>query len=262
MPSIGGILLFGVDKENVMPDAKIKCARFRGKKSTEFLDVFETSAGLIQTVNKTVAFISRHTTQGIKIGTTTHEKVPEYPDLAIREAVINAVVHADYSIKGMNVRVGVYDDRIEITNPGSLPFGISMEHIFSGISKLRNRVVGRVFHELRLIEQWGTGISRIRETCHNANLPEPVFEELGTSFRVTLYSGSSPRISQRPWELEIVEYLYLHNTISTKQAAELWKISDRGARMRIRLLIDEKIIIKIATNPNDPKTVYVLQSEI
>ena len=262
VPSIGGILLFGANKENILPDAKIKCARFKGTTSSEFLDTLETGSGLISAVDEVIVFIRRHTRQGLKIGATSHTVTPEYPEIALREAVINAIVHTDYSIKGMNIRVGIYDDRIEISNPGCLPFGISMEHIFSGISKLRNRVIGRVFNELRLIEQWGTGISRIKEACHLANLPEPRFEEFGTSFRITLYSGSAPQVSQRIWELKLVEYLQIHEEISSSKAAELWGISERGARMRLMRLFEENIITRIASSPNDPNTVYILQSKI
>lgn len=262
VPSIGGILLFGANKENILPDAKIKCARFKGASSSEFLDNLEIGSGLISAVDEVIAFIRRHTRQGLKIGATSHTVTPEYPEIALREAVINAIVHTDYSIKGMNIRVGIYDDRIEISNPGCLPFGVSMEHIFSGISKLRNRVIGRVFHELRLIEQWGTGISRIKEACHLANLPEPRFEEFGTSFRITLYSGSAPQASQRIWELKLVEYLQIHNEISSSKAAELWGMSERGSRMRLRRLVEENIITRIASSPNDPNTVYILRSKI
>lgn len=260
VPSIGGLLLFGLNKSTEFPDAKIKCARFRGKMSTEFEDNLEISSGLIDAVDETIAFIRRHTKQGLEIGTTAHKAVPEYPDIAIRESIINAIVHADYAIKGMSIRVGIFDDRIEITNPGGLPFGISMEHIFSGVSKLRNRVIGRVFHELGLIEQWGTGISRIKETCNQANLPEPRFEELGASFRVTLYSGSQPHMTKRDWELQLVEYLQKHQEISSKQAADLWGISERAARTKLKVLTEDRVITKIATNPNDPKTIYVLRS--
>lgn len=258
VPSIGGILLFGINKEEQYPDVRIKCARFKGKTSAEFLDVFETAAGLVQAVDDTIMFIRRHTMQQLKIGATTHEVVPQYPASAVREAVINAIVHADYAIQGMSIKVAIYDDRIEISNPGMLPFGLSMEHILSGISKLRNRIIGRVFHELGLIEQWGTGISRISEACKEAGLPEPRFEELGTSFKVTLYTPSSIRITQKSWETIIMKYLNEHKQISAKQAAELWNISERGARTKIRKLMNEKILTRIATSPNDPKAVYVL----
>lgn len=115
---------------------------------------------------------------------------------------------------------------------------------------------------MRLIEQWGTGISRIKEACHLANLPEPRFEEFGTSFRITLYSGSAPQVSQRIWELKLVEYLQIHNEISSSKAAELWEMSERGARMRLRILVEENIITRIASSPNDPNTVYILRSKI
>lgn len=74
-----------------------------------------------------------------------------YPPEAIREAVINAVVHTDYSQRGAPIRLAIFDDRIEIENPGLLPFGLTIEEIRLGVSRLRNRVIGRVFHELGLI---------------------------------------------------------------------------------------------------------------
>ena len=65
----------------------------------------------------------------------------------------------------MNIKVAVFDDRIEINSPGALPFGLTLESALSGVSKLRNRVIGRVFRELKLIEQWGTGLNRIIWAC-------------------------------------------------------------------------------------------------
>jgi predicted HTH transcriptional regulator len=76
-------------------------------------------------------------------------------------------------------------NRLEIENPGLLPFGLTIEDIQKGISKLRNRVIGRVFHELGLIEQWGSGIQRMTAACHERGLDAPRFEEIGTHFRVS-----------------------------------------------------------------------------
>lgn len=83
----------------------------------------------------------------------------EIPEVAIREAVINAVVHADYAQTGAPIRIAVFEDRIEIDN------------------------LGRVFQQLRLIEQWGSGIQRMTAACIEAGLPAPVFEEIGISRR-------------------------------------------------------------------------------
>ena len=79
------------------------------------------------------------------------------PLVAIREATMNAVVHSDYAQVGSPIRIAVFDDRIEIENPGLLPFGLTVEDILQGVSKLRNRVIGRVFHELHLIEHGAVG---------------------------------------------------------------------------------------------------------
>src|ERR1039458_4855526 len=99
---------------------------------------------------------------------------------------MNAIVHADYAQRGAPVRVALFDDRLEIENPGLLPFGLTIEDIQRGISKLRNRVLGRVFLELKLIEQWGSGIQRMTAACVDRGLDAPRFEEIGTHFRVTL----------------------------------------------------------------------------
>ena len=83
---------------------------------------------------------------------------------------MNAIVHADYAQQGAPIRIALFDDRIEIENPGLLPFGLTIEDIMQGVSKLRNRVIGRVFHELHLIEQWGSGIQRMTAACQEAGL--------------------------------------------------------------------------------------------
>jgi predicted HTH transcriptional regulator len=67
---------------------------------------------------------------------------------------MNAIVHADYAQQGAPIRIALFDDRTEIENPGLRPFGLTIADIMQGVSKLRNRVIGQVFHELHLIEQW------------------------------------------------------------------------------------------------------------
>ncbi|MGC9030559.1 MAG: ATP-binding protein, partial [Desulfomonilaceae bacterium] len=193
-----------------------------------------------------------------EIGRLRRTDIHEYPPLAVREALINAVVHADYSIGGMQIRLAVFDDRIEIANPGMLPFGITMEAALSGVSRLRNRVIGRVFRELGLIEQWGSGIGRMIAACNEAGIAAPSFEEIGNSFRVTLYNKrTSPSEEKRSlWQAELKEYLREHGEIGTAQAARLWNVSDRAARSRLQHLVKKGLLTEIGTGPKDPKRVY------
>lgn len=79
----------------------------------------------------------------------------------VREATMNAIVHADYAQRGAPIRIALFDDRLEIENPGLFPFGLTIEDIQKGVSKLRNRVIGRIFQELGLIKHWGSGIQRM-----------------------------------------------------------------------------------------------------
>jgi predicted HTH transcriptional regulator len=96
--------------------------------------------------------------------------------------VINAVAHADYAQRGAPIRIAIFDDRLEIENPGLHPFGLTVPDLEHDISKLRNRVIGRVFHALGLIEQWGSGIQRMTAACREAGLPDPRLEEIATRF--------------------------------------------------------------------------------
>jgi ATP-dependent DNA helicase RecG len=88
-----------------------------------------------------------------RIGTMRREDIPEYPEVAIREVLVNAIAHADYSLTGMHIFVAIYSDRMEVQNPGMLPFGMTMDDFRSGVSKIRNRVIARVFRELGLMEE-------------------------------------------------------------------------------------------------------------
>src|SRR5437773_5111941 len=84
------------------------------------------------------------------------------------------------------MRVSIFDDRLEVENPGLLRLGLTVEDLHRGISKLRNRVIGRVFYTLGLIEEWGSGVQRMTAACRDTRLPAPAFEETGARFRVTI----------------------------------------------------------------------------
>jgi ATP-dependent DNA helicase RecG len=92
-------------------------------------------------------------------------------------------VHSDYSQRGAPIRVAFFDDRIEIENPGILLPGMTIEDMKQGISKIRNPVIARVFRELNLIEQWGSGVRRIFQDAEDQGLPSPEIIELGLRLR-------------------------------------------------------------------------------
>lgn len=131
-----------------------------------------------------VAFVERNIKKGSKIGRVYREDRWEYPMLAIRELIINAVIHRDYSFQGKDIKVAIFDDMLEITSPGTIPPSIDLNNLTAGQSELRNRTLGPIFKELRLIEQWGTGFQKLFDELKEYPEIELKFNEPGLSFQV------------------------------------------------------------------------------
>ena len=159
------------------------------------------------------------------------------------------------------IQVAIFDDRMEITNPGPLPLGLSLETALSGISQLRNKVLGRVFRELGLIEQWGSGLPRMFETCLQRRLPPPKFQELDLFFRVTLYPMTVASKPQLPWHASLFSYVRQHAKISVTEAAKLWKVSSRTATARLKVLCQEGLLMELSKGPFDPHKVFILPKQ-
>jgi ATP-dependent DNA helicase RecG len=105
----------------------------------------------------------------------------------LREVVINALVHTDYSQRGASIRIAFFDDRIEVENPGIPLPGMTIEDMKSGVSKIRNPAIARVFRELKLIEQWSSGVRNILRQSREMGLPEPLVQEIGMRLRFTIF---------------------------------------------------------------------------
>ena len=99
--------------------------------------------------------------------------------------------HTDYSHKGASIRISIFDDRIEVENPGILLPGLTLEDLLNGLSKLRNKVIGRIFKKLNLVENWGSGIKGIFNAANEFGLPHPKIEEIGMRIRFTIYLSNS-----------------------------------------------------------------------
>ena len=116
------------------------------------------------------------------------QDIYEIPPDAIRELIINAMVHRSYLDHGM-IQVAVYDDRLEITSPGKLPMGQTMERMKEGYSKIRNEALAHAFAYMNLIEHWGSGIPRIIDKVKTAGLREPEFIGGEVDLRINIYRG-------------------------------------------------------------------------
>ncbi len=256
VPTVGGMILFGADRERHFPDAWIQAGRFGGIDKSRIVDRTEIHTLPVRAVEEAIAFVQKHTLHGAEIGSVRRKERWNLPPVAVREAVINAVVHTDYAQRGAPLRLSIFDDRLEVENPGLLPFGLTLEDLPHGVSKLRNRVIGRVFHALGLIEQWGSGIQRMCAACREAGLPAPVFEELATRFRVTIATTAIGPPLLDETDQAILACLPDGQGLSTSQIAAEIDLTPRATRTRLARLVGRGLVREIGTGPHDPRRRY------
>ena len=164
--------------------------------------------------------------------------------------------HTDYSLRGAPIRVSIFTDRIEIENSALLQWGLTINDIKSGVSKLRNKVIGRVFYELGIIEQWGSGIMRMISVCLKYGLPEPIFEEIGARIRITFFKQKTAKMTLDPIDREIIDFIKINGAAATQEIVILTNRSRRSIINRLSRLVDAGLLIEIALSTNDPRKKY------
>lgn len=194
VPTQGAVLLFGKAREQYFPDAWVQCGRFRGSDKVEIFDQADIHEHLPDAVTAIELFLKKHAFKTAQFGAMRREDVWSIPLTILREAIVNALVHCDYSQRGTPIRIAFFDDRIDIESPGMLLPGMTVEDMKSGVSRIRNPVIARVFRELHLIEQWGSGVRRIFAEAAEQGLPEPAITEMGTGLRLSIYLREPVRI--------------------------------------------------------------------
>ncbi len=165
----------------------IKCARFKGNTMSVFTDKKEYGGDVFSILENTQSFVLNHINLKGEIKGLYRTDTYEIPVPAIREALINAIVHRDYVNQGRDIKVGIYDDIVNVVSPGGLPNTITIEDALNGRSEARNRVLANVFKELGLIEQWGTGLKRIINECKEHGLTLPIISEKNDFFDVEIF---------------------------------------------------------------------------
>lgn len=189
VPTNAGILAACDDPTRFLPSAWVQCERLRGPSGTDIFDQREVQGPMPRAVDKVMEFLLKHAYKTAVFGEVKRRDVYSIPVEAIREVVVNALVHASYAERGTPIRVGFYDDRIQVESPGLLLPGMTVESM-RRTSRLRNPSLARIFREAGIMEQWGTGVQRVFEQIAEAGLPEPRVEEVMDRLRFTVYGPS------------------------------------------------------------------------
>lgn len=258
-PTVAGILLFSNEPEKYIPGAIIKCARFKGIEMDEFIDQKIIKGSLFSHIEETIVFFKKNVKRGAKIEGLYRKEEYEYPETAIREAVVNAVCHRDYSRKGADIKFAIFDDRIEITSPGGLLPHISLLDLGTGVSELRNKIIGRIFNETGLIEGWGTGIRRIRQQIEDKGLMPPEFKENNGFFKTIIYNEPlHEQFELDTDEKEIIAYIRKQGKASTKELEEVVEKSKATIKRKIRILTEKGYLVWKGKSRKDPSGYYEL----
>ena len=226
------------------------------------LERSERNDNIYEQIEEAYQFVLRHINMSAQINGIVRRDVYELPVRAVREAIINAVTHRSY-MDDSCVQVSVYDDRMEVLSPGMLYGGLDLEAALEGKSKCRNAAVSEAFHYMKLIEAWGTGLGRIRNSCREYGLKEPVIDEFGDGFRVVFFrkemeeNQDEIRKSGNPalpdTELFIIKYIRENDQCTTTEIAGLLDITSRRARGILGSLVKKDVLRKVGNARN---TIY------
>jgi ATP-dependent DNA helicase RecG len=190
-PTVAAVLAFGKDPQRFFPLSSVNAIRFRGSSLADPpLDRREIQGTVDKIIDSSASFIQKFSTIGSIITGDSIRRVDitEYPGVAVREAIANAVTHRDYSDPGAQIDLYMFDDRIEIKSPGGLGGGLTKDDLQNQTGKrwLRNPTIAALLLELRYIEKAGTGIPRMFRALRENGSPDPSFYVDASSVRVTL----------------------------------------------------------------------------
>ncbi|MFN6193525.1 MAG: ATP-binding protein, partial [Planctomycetota bacterium] len=182
------VVLFGKTFLPDYPQCELRLARFRGTDKEEFLDQRSVRGPAFQLLEEAEIFCQRHFPMPAKMvsGQMRRQEKPLIPIDALREILVNALIHRDYTIAGGAVSLAIFDDRVEVWSAGGFPRGITPESLSQEhLSVPRNPILADVFHRTGLIERWGRGTNRVVAMCKDAGIAPPSFREITGAAVVT-----------------------------------------------------------------------------
>ena len=229
----------------------IKAAVFQGTNQTIFKDRREFGGSLLKQMNEVYDYIDIHNQTRATFEKLSRIDVRDYPILAVREALLNLLVHRDYSFSASSL-ISIYDDRMEFVSVGGLVPGIELEDVMAGLSVCRNQNLANVFYRLHLIEAYGTGLRKIMDAYEGAS-EKPVISVTKNSFKITLPNinaeppaepapASSASRKQDDKEQQLLAYVREHGAITRPEAEKLLGVSTSTASRLVNHMIKNNLL--------------------
>jgi ATP-dependent DNA helicase RecG len=268
LPTYAALLLFGKNPQRWLPNATILAAHFPG---VSFSDEFirqDISGSLPQQLRQAEQFLRENLQNVVRMVGLTHQKSSEYPSEAVRELLVNAVAHRDYNLQGDNIHLYLFSGRLEVHSPGELPGPVNLRNLLQARFS-RNAVIAQVLSDLGFIERLGYGLNRVVTVMRKNGLHAPKFEEVGGSFRVTLYgepfqARTLPDMSQyqgmdlNPRQQLALDFLAHNPRINSSDYQEICPdVHPETLRRDFADLVKRGVLIKMGSKR---ATYYILKS--
>ena len=232
----------------------IKCAIFNGNNKIEFKDRKEFTGSVLKQVNDTYEYLDLYNRTKGKIIGLERQDIRDYPEYALRESLLNAVIHRDYNFTG-SILISLFDDHYEITSLGGLVKGISIKDLYAGVSESRNPNLANIFYRLRYVESFGTGIGRILESYQEYE-KKPLILDSDNAFKVTLFNVNyideyvKVLPSNLTQEEQIIKYLEKNNKINRLTVEALLEVSKTRANDILNKMINDNVLIQTGSGKN------------
>ena len=246
------VLFFARNLRRFNPSAYTTCLLYGGNDRTYIVDRKDFDGNLIEQVEDAVRFVEQNTLLTYQIKTLTRKEIPQYPMEAVREGILNAVVHRDYFERGSNAYVHVYRDFIEVINPGGL-FKIKPED-FGKTSSRRNERIADLFRMIGWMEKAGTGIKRMRDAMLKQGLKEPKFDISEYFFIATFYGHTretlegiaqgAEAVALNERQKRAVEYVEANEFITNTIYTQINHVHRNTASKELVDLVNKKIFIQ------------------
>ena len=225
----------------------VKAATFTGTEKVNFHDRREFTGSLFRQMEEIYAYLDLRNSTKSTIEGLYRNDLRDYPEEALREALMNSLVHRDYSFRASTL-ISVYDDRIEFVSIGGLPSGIELDDIMLGLSVCRNPKLAAVFYRLKLIEAYGTGMPKIMSSYEGSGL-EPKIEVTNNAFKITLPNRNAVEkkvteasIARRTNEQQIMEFVERNGFIVRSDVDSLLSVSQATASRILKRMVAEGLL--------------------
>jgi len=263
------VLLFGKDPQKFFVQSKIRAGRVKGTEGHDFMDTKVLEGTIPELRDNALRFVAEHIKKAVFFDANQRYDKWEYPLRALEEALNNALAHRDYLASG-DIQLAVYDNRIEIWNPGELPKQLTPQQLKEKHRSIpRNQFLADKLYLIKYIERWGRGTNRIVEEMRKEKLPDPVFANNSGGFEIVLMGPGKGfekaiedaklhKLDVNDRQKKAIEYVKKEGRITRPIYCQINDIGETYAKKEINFLIEKRVFKRVGGSKN---TYYVLVTE-